>query len=38
VGFVFNRNVTVKPAVAIPFSVANADAVFSIELAFSFGG
>jgi hypothetical protein len=37
VGFVFNRNVAVKPAVSIPFSVANADAVFSIELAFSFG-
>ena len=37
VGFVFNRNFAVKPAVSIPFSVPSSDAVFSIELAFSFG-
>lgn len=37
VGFVFNRNIAVTPAVSIPFSVANADAAFSIKLAFHFG-
>jgi hypothetical protein len=37
VGFVFNRNVAIIPEVLVPFSAGNADAVFSIHFAFSFG-
>lgn len=37
VGFLFNRNVAIVPAVLVPFSASNGDAVFSIHLAFNFG-
>jgi hypothetical protein len=37
VGFIFNRNVAITPSIAIPFSVADSDVVFTLAFTFGFG-
>jgi hypothetical protein len=38
VGFIFNRNVGITPALIVPFSAGDSDVIFSIRLSFGFGG
>jgi hypothetical protein len=38
VGFVFNQNMGITPAIEIPFSAGASDPIFTIRLSFAFGG
>ena len=37
VGFIFDQNIGITPAVVIPFSASNADPIFQIRLSLAFG-
>jgi hypothetical protein len=38
VGFIFDNNVGITPALVIPFSAGDTDPIFAIKLSFGFGG
>jgi len=38
IGFVFSHQVSIKPAVSIPFGVDGASSTFGVTLAVNFGG